>query len=721
MPGLFPTTDITASESGFELGLGLRSWRCVSIFLMLSITTTIYGAQQQASTGVRAIGMGEAFIGIVDDENSVRRNPAGLARLDRYAFGFEQTPSKLFDVLDTSYLSAVLPASEKIALGIDWLQVGIDDEELDANRNSFNFSYSYSPFSRLSLGVNLKYLTWSISLDGQSKGNATGWGTDVGVLFQPNRRLTIGFLAQDFVGFGSGKGLYRDTWMRHDTGVSEKISPTAYKVGVAYRPVSNWLIATDVTDRLHVGAEFLPNRNFALRGGVQKDLGTSEPPTYSLGGTLRYKWMNFNLAYLIPPTLPPTVYVGLSLNFDFRKLPVLIEQVRMRALYPVHYHYYAGPNRDAKILPVDGPVTPPVFTDADVDRYYPLEDQDSIGRIWLKNASNKPITVQIELFIDQFVREGGTEVASDIVLQPLERISVPMQQLVLSREALELSHAQRVETRIRVTESGGTAYRTATTTLKIHSNDTTLLNDVAKLGSFISSKDPAIHAFKDGVLAEFQVGIDATGSAHGNMPHNLYKAMLLFNALHGISYGTDPNIPGDSGTNDEIKHPHDMLTRLSEQIGGNNEMHAFGDCDDSTALYCSLLESAGIQTALIRLPNHVMMAFDLGGVSLDWAQEADLSDVYYQAINGYVWIPVETTLIKNGFASAWKAASEALQTVTSPNVPEVVPVGEAWEKYGESSLWGEPSQFSIPKEKIQSQIEADLVDSWLQEFLNALP
>lgn len=676
---------------------------------MFASASAIYALEERASTGVRAIGMGEAFIGVADDENSVRRNPAGLVRLDRYAVGFEQTPSKLFGVLETNCLSAVLPASEKIALGIDWTQVGIVDEELDSRRNSFNFSYSYSPLSLLSIGANLKYLTWGITLDKQSEGNATGWGTDIGVLLQPNRSWTFGFLVQDFIGFGAGQGFSRDTWIRHDTGVSEKVFPTRYKLGAAYRPIPNWLIAADVTDRLHLGAEFLPYGDFAIRAGFQKDLASPESPSYSLGGRVTYRWLDFNAAYLIPPTLPPTVFVGLSLNIDFRRLPVRIEQVRIKDLYPVHYNYYASTNRDVEAVVLDEPITPPVFTDADRDRYYPLMPRDSIGRIWLKNESNKPVTVRIELFIPQFVADDGTVVASDIELEPLKRVSVPMRQLVLSRDALALTQAQPVEARVNVIESGGSAYRTDTVTLKLHGNHTTRLDDVAKLGSFISSEDAAIQAFINAIRTVFNVRI-----ASNTVPRNLYTAMLLFNALHGVSYATDPNIPGDSGTIDEIKYPFEMLERLKGQFSGDGGVHAFGDCDDSTALYCSLLESAGIQTALIQLPNHVMMAFDLGQVSLDWAETVDLPDSYYQPINGQVWIPIETTLIKDGFIAAWQTAIEEIR---AKGVIDSSTVEDAWAKYGASSLRGAERHFSIPESRIRSRIDGDLAHPWFQGFL----
>ena len=687
---------------------------CLSVLFVLCATDAIYGAEEQATIGARAIGIGGAFIGVADDENAVRRNPAGLPRLDRYAVGFEQTPSGLFDALQTSYLSAVLPTSEKMALGIDWLQVGIEDEELDSSRSSFNFAYSYAPLSQLSLGANLKYFTWSVALDGRSRGAATGWGTDIGLLYQPHPRWKLGALAQNFIGFGSGEGLSYGTWIRHDSDISEKVFPTAYKFGIAYHPVSDWLISADLTDRLQLGTEFLPNRNFAIRAGFQKDLYTSEPPTYSLGGSVSYRWMDFNVAYLLPPTLSPTAYVGLSLNFDFRKLPVLIEEVRIRDLYPVLWRYYARSNRDLEREILDD-ATPLVITEADREYYYPLEEANQIGRIWLKNESNKEITVHIKLFIHEFVGKNGTEVASVIEMQPLERTSVPIQQLVLSQKAVELSQSQPVEAEIQVVESGGSAYRTLPVTFLLHDNHSIQLDDVAKLACFIpsgsSATDSATGAFINQVRTAFQTEIETA-----DMPENLYIAMLLFNVLHGVSYARDPNISRQRGTIDEVKYPHEMLESLMGQHAGDDDESTFGDCDDSTVLYCSLLESVGIKTALIQLQSHVLMAFDLGSVSVKQAQDMGLPNDYYETVNGQAWIPIETTLINEGFAAAWQEGCHLLQAV---NI-RAETVEDSWEKYGESSFPGEPIQFSVPKDLTQERINADLTTPWMVEFLNAL-
>ena len=684
---------------------------CLSLtFLLLAVTT--YAVEEYTLPGARPIGMGGAFTAVSDDGNSVRRNPAGLPRLGIYAFELERT--RLFGQLETNYLSAVIPISDKSALGTDWINVGINDDELKAGRSRFNISYGYLPSTHLSVGVNLKYVTQSVSLDKESRGAADGWGTDIGVIVRPTHRWSVGVFAQDIIGFGSGEGLVRGMWIRHNPDVSEEISDTMYKFGAAYRPNSRWLLAAELTDRLHFGAEFLPNANLAIRTGLQKDLHIAEAPTYSLGGSVKFRWLNFNSAYLISPTLPATVYVGLSFNFDYRKLPVSIEYVRMEDLYPVHYHYYASPNRNAQIITYDQPTAPPVITDADRERYYQLTSSDTIGRIWLKNESHEPVTVHIKLFMDRFVSRDGTEVAlGDIELAPRERISVPIRQLVLTSSAVELSQVQPVQAEIKVIESGGAAYQTATTTVKLHANHTTLLDDVAKLGSFVISEDPTVEAFTEAVFTEFAQEMDdikQTGT-----PDGLYRAMLLFNALHGISYKTDPNIPFNSGTNDDIKYPHEMLTRLTAQISDDNKSNVFGDCDDSTALYCSLLESVGIKTALIQLPSHVMMAFELGQVSINRAQQANLP--YYTPINGQVWIPIETTLIKDGFVAAWEAGYEEIQGTGVGD--STATVEEAWEKYGISPIRGSAQSFSIPKNLTLEKMQADLASPWLQEFLKA--
>jgi tetratricopeptide (TPR) repeat protein len=79
-----------------------------------------------------------------------------------------------------------------------------------------------------------------------------------------------------------------------------------------------------------------------------------------------------------------------------------------------------------------------------------------------------------------------------------------------------------------------------------------------------------------------------------------------------------------------------------------------GDCDDLTALYASLLESLGIETAFITTPGHIYVAFNTGVSAQDYAQvhpDRDMSLV----VDGELWVPVEITLIgRDPFLGAWR-------------------------------------------------------------------
>ena len=80
-------------------------------------------------TQTQTVGKGETGIAIVEDANSLK-NPASLAELGQYHLGFERSPSQLFQTLETNHLSTSFPLSDKLAVGLSWSQIGLDDSEL---------------------------------------------------------------------------------------------------------------------------------------------------------------------------------------------------------------------------------------------------------------------------------------------------------------------------------------------------------------------------------------------------------------------------------------------------------------------------------------------------------------------------------------------------------------------------------------------------------------
>jgi hypothetical protein len=138
---------------------------------------------------------------------------------------------------------------------------------------------------------------------------------------------------------------------------------------------------------------------------------------------------------------------------------------------------------------------------------------------------------------------------------------------------------------------------------------------------------------------------------------NFESAKVIFNTLKKarIRYQSDPNIP---------YYKDDYVQFASETLE-----KSVGDCDDLVVLYSSLLESIGINTAFIEVRDpekeiaHLYLMFDTG-------IEADKGYLLTSNQKWYVirektperktlWIPVETTLVDQGFDQAWQAGAMA--------------------------------------------------------------
>jgi hypothetical protein len=105
-----------------------------------------------------------------------------------------------------------------------------------------------------------------------------------------------------------------------------------------------------------------------------------------------------------------------------------------------------------------------------------------------------------------------------------------------------------------------------------------------------------------------------------------------------------------------------------------------GDCDDTSALLGSLLESSGIRTAVMTSPGHVFLAMDTGEPEENiWLFKRGR----YEAIkyDGKVWIPIETTVLGEGFHQAWLEASKLVKDYTPQKKIEFLPVHELRDMY----------------------------------------
>lgn len=186
--------------------------------------------------------------------------------------------------------------------------------------------------------------------------------------------------------------------------------------------------------------------------------------------------------------------------------------------------------------------------------------------------------------------------------------------------------------------------------------------------------------------------------AHAAGVYNLLKSI-------GITYVKDPNSTHGHDVTDNINYPVQTLELKS------------GDCDDTSILLASLLESIGIETSLIVYPDHVLVMFNTGiyeknGIRVSYNEKG------YIIHNYRLWVPVETTQLQtSNFIQAWQSAiGEFTNAVNEKQNITIVDIHKAWEKYPHFDPFQQKSlPIKLNKAKIKEAFTKDI--TYLEEEL----
>jgi tetratricopeptide (TPR) repeat protein len=194
-------------------------------------------------------------------------------------------------------------------------------------------------------------------------------------------------------------------------------------------------------------------------------------------------------------------------------------------------------------------------------------------------------------------------------------------------------------------------------------------DDDRKAAAFVTAKDP--------VVLSFAKQVASVAGAYGSTAVNssFRTALALFEALsrYGIGYVVDPTTPYAEFS--ENVAAVDYLQFPSQTLA-----YKAGDCDDISILYAALLEAVGIRTAFITAPGHIYMAFALG-IEPESARRIFLRPEDLVFRDGDTWVPVEITLVRDGFIKAWQIGAKEWRETSDSGTAGFYPVGEAWQVY----------------------------------------
>jgi WD40 repeat protein/tetratricopeptide (TPR) repeat protein len=303
--------------------------------------------------------------------------------------------------------------------------------------------------------------------------------------------------------------------------------------------------------------------------------------------------------------------------------------------------------------------------------------EHSIGQVTLQNTGSNTITgLSISFFVPGLMK-APTDALAPPALGVGQSLDVGVR-AIFDSTVLDRSEGISVPAELAVSySSGGKTWKEVVSRpIGILNRNALRWTDDRKVGAFMVINDPAFLRFSGQVMGMVD---DATTAV---LTRSFLSAVRLFAALRAadLRYVVNPSSPYESLSRDStaidfVRFPVETLDAKS------------GDCSDLSVLYDSLLESVGVETAYITTPGHIFTAFNLG-MSPEQAARLFAKPDDIIARDGVTWIPVETTLIDQGFMKAWQTAAVEWREGKANGVAGFFTTREAWRQYAPSGFVG---------------------------------
>ena len=318
--------------------------------------------------------------------------------------------------------------------------------------------------------------------------------------------------------------------------------------------------------------------------------------------------------------------------------------------------------------------------------FYSWYNDNPFAMVRITNEEKTSITdVRTSFYLEKFM--GQPKLCSVTrTVAPGQTVEVPVRAF-FNEGMLDLIESIEAEGKVIVEYRtlGSDRVKEIPVTLQIQHRNAMNWQDDRRAAAFVSPRDPASMWFSRYVSSvvsdRFRPGVN----------RNMQYAAGVFESLNtfGLNYVIDPTSAyvdnSESGSIDFLQFPYQTL------------MYRGGDCDDLSILFCSLLESIGIDTAFVTVPGHIFMAFS-SGMTEDEARREFYAPNELIYRDGMAWVPVEITLTKEGFAKAWRIGAKQWNDASALDKAELYPLKDAWTVYQPVSVPGAVSRFTLPDE-----------------------
>ena len=316
-------------------------------------------------------------------------------------------------------------------------------------------------------------------------------------------------------------------------------------------------------------------------------------------------------------------------------------------------------------------------------------DKNPIGSVTVTNRKDDPVEdIVVSLYVEQYMDNPK---ASQRIPR-LEPNGIETRALygLFTSEILEITEGARLSALVTVTYSmaGNEATEQFVQSIEVLNRNAITWDDNQKIAAFVTARDPAVMGFARNVSGLMQESVTPGINA------NLAVAMGLHEGLdtYGMHYVPDPVTSYVEYSTQPTAVDYLLFPRQTLEFHG-------GDCDDLSALYSSLLESVGIDTAFVTTPGHIFVAVSLG-IDPERARRTFSRPDELIFRDETTWLPVEVTLRGKGFLAAWREGAKEWRENLSNRKAELYPVHDAWESYHPVGLPGSVSLEPLDREAV---------------------
>lgn len=300
-----------------------------------------------------------------------------------------------------------------------------------------------------------------------------------------------------------------------------------------------------------------------------------------------------------------------------------------------------GPHLELRNLALEG-LFPSLY------RHY---SNNPVGRVTVANAGSTTVSdIAVALSVPQVTGQPATtRLSGPLGLAESRELALAAR---FDRRLLSYTEGDTVTARLEITyDAGGATHGTTVEQpVQILNRNALRWDDDRKIAAFMSVNEPIVTRFVTAVA-----GMDE-GHISAALTRNLHEGMRFYEAIRatGMKYVIDPRSAYQELSRDALATDHLRFPAETLSLGA-------GDCDDLSVLFNTLLESVGVATAFVTTPGHIFAAFD-AGISPAEARRLFSRPQDFIVRDDRVWLPVEATLLEQGFLDAWRTAARQWRT-----------------------------------------------------------